>query len=373
MQTEVLQENFVRSVAAVSRFVAAKSSLPILSMILLKAKKGKLVLVATDMDTGIEKSVGARTEEEGGVVVPAKLLLEYVNLLPPGKVELKTEGGELRMKSGKNMAKIAGMEAKEFPEMPEIEKRKGLILKREVLSKVVRLVTFATLADAVRPVLSAVLFRIKKEGAMDVVATDGYRLSLLSGHKVNPGNKSDDVLIFSRVINEVQRLVEEEGVEDVKVVLDKNKKSMAFLFGAVKLVTKLVEGEFPNYRKILPNEEGLVFQCNREELLEAVKMAAVFAKESSNIVRWNFQKNQLIIKSNSVNVGEQETVVEGEMIKGKTGKIAFNSRFLLELLSSVSGEKVEFIMNDALQPGMFRSSEKKYVHVIMPVRVQKAE
>jgi len=373
MEVEILQENLIKGISSVSRFVAVKPSLPVLAMVLLKAKGKKVSLLATDMDTGIEVGVGARVIKEGTLAVPAKLMMDYVNSLPAGKLTLTVNENELKIVSGRNKAKITGMEASEFPEMPELTGKKKIVFNGEELSRLVRLVSFATLTEMTRPVLSAMLFKFGGKGGVEVVATDGYRLSLLSKVAINGDVGEMNLLVSSRVISEVERLAKEGGGEEIEMVMDQEGKSVSFAFGEVKLVAKAVEGEFPDYKKILPKEGSVVFRSSRDDLMEAVRLAAVFARESSNIVKWKVDKSGLVMSSNSSSIGEQESGVEGELIKGEEGKIAFNSKFLSELLTNVSEGVIEFSMNDALQPGLFKTADKDFLHVIMPVRVQGEE
>lgn len=370
MEVEILQENLLRGLGCVSRFVAVKPTLPVLAMVLIRTNKGKLTLTATDMDTGIEIDVGSRVISEGSLVVPARLLMDYVNSLPPGKVKVSVVGNELIMASGRNKAKITGIDAGEFPEMPSFTSKTKFDIKPEEIRKIVRLVSFAALTDMVRPVLAAILLKIKQKQKMDVVATDGYRLSLLSKVVITGEVENKSILISARVINELERLLKEGEGSEIKVVVDEKGKSIKFTFGDIKLVTRMVEGDFPDYEKILPKEGKVVFKGDRDSILEAVKLASVFARESSNIVRWNVSNDSIVMSSNSTNLGEQESVVEGKLVKGEEGKIAFNSKYLGEFLGCVSDGEIEFSMNDALQPGMFKTKEENFLHVIMPVRVQ---
>ena len=369
MEVEILQENLLKGVSAVSRFVVSRPSLPVLGMILIKTDGGKLSLSATNMDTGVEIKVGAKVEKEGGVVVPAKLMQEYVGFLPAGKVKLSVSGGVLELVASGRKAKITGMEAAEFPELPKIAGGEACRVAVADLEKVIKLVSFAASSDETRPVLSALLIKVK-QGKMEVVATDGYRLSLIRGVAVAGKKNEAKVLVNARVVEELVRLAREEEGEGVEVVFGGEHKSVVFRVGAVVLTTRVIDGEYPAYEKIIPGTEEVLVEGNREEMLEAVRSTAIFARESSNIVKWEIGAKGLVMKANSAGLGEQESVVEVELKQGEGGSIAFNCRFLVELLGSMDDERVQFAMSGSLAPGVFKTQEKGFVHVVMPVRVQ---
>ncbi len=370
MKIELLQENLNQGLSWVGRFVANKPSLPILGMVEITAEKGKVKIRGTDMDTGIEAVVGARVEEEGRVVVPARLLAEYVNLLPAGKVKLENKEEELLIAGGKSKAKLRGMKADEYPEMPKVIGERKVKIKRQVLEQVVKWVGFAASNEAARPVLSALMIEVSKKGQMKVVATDGYRLSLLGGIKVEELEEAVKLLVPARVMVEVDRLAKDIGVEEVVLEIAEKARSIVFELGPIKVVSRLVDGEFPNYQRILPTEKQVTISMDVKVMLEAVKIAAIVARDGSNIVKWLVDEEGIKVVAAAANVGEQESVVEvvkeGEMKE----TIAFNSRFLLDWLSTVPGKEVVFETNGALQPGLFRSKEADLIHVIMPVRTQ---
>lgn len=369
MEIEILKENLQKAVSNASRFVANKPSLPVLSMILLKTSKDKILLAATNMDTGIEIEAPARVNTEGSVVVPAKVLLEYVGLLPAGNVKLLVKDGVLEIVAVNNKAKISGLLADEFPELPKIEGKDGFGLESVDLDKIVKLVSFAASSDETRPVLSAVLFKIKNN-LLEVVATDGYRLSLIKKIRIDGETSDTEMLISARVIQELVRIVKEESVKTVQVILGKTQKSLVFKVGSIHLTTRIIDGDYPSYEKIVPDNQEIVLKMNCEETLEAIKTSAIFARESSNIIKWVVDDSRLIMSSNSSGVGEQESVVEVEVVQGEGGTIAFNSRFLIEFFSNTASEKVQFEMGGSLAPGLFRTDTDGFIHVIMPVRVQ---
>ncbi len=370
MKVEVLQENIVKALADVSRFVANKPSLPILSTILIKAEEGKLGLMATNMDTGVKVEVPAKIIEEGRVAVPAKLMYEYVNLLSVGKLELGILENSLQLKTKERVAKVSIADAAEFPEMPEFDGEKKCEVKKKDWEKIVRLVKFSASTDPARPVLSALLFDFSRKKGLRVVATDGYRLSLLDKLNVKENLGVEKVLVHSGVVEEIGRLVKDLDVEYIELKYSEKQKSLAFLLDNTWVVTRLVEGDFPPYERILPKDSEIVIKIDRLETLTAIKAASVFARDGAHIVGWEINKKNLKVFASAANVGEQESFVDVEKIKEGLGKISFNSRFLSDFLGSVTDDLVEFGMTGELQPGLFSCGEEGFVHVIMPVRTQ---
>ena len=368
MKIEVLQENLVKSVAWASRFVAIKPSLPILSKLKVVGSKGKLVLVATNMETGVRVEVGARVEGEGELAIPAKLLYEYINLLPAGKIQLSVENDGLKLVSAGYKARVAGESVADFPELPIMESKQKFRLSSDDLGRIVRLVGFCASSELTRPVLTAVLFEFKKSG-LRVVSTDGYRLSMLKKIKISGEMGEVKLLIPRGVLAEVDRLVSEVGSSEVTVSYSEEQKSLVFEIGSVTVMSRLIEGEFPAYEKIIPKEGLVSVALKRGELMEVVKAASIFARDNAHIVKWLIVGGKLKVSAHAAAVGEQESEIDVEVLKEGEGEIAFNSRFLIDLLGSVSDGRVEFEMSDSLTPGLFRSSDKGFVHVVMPVRV----
>lgn len=370
MKFSVLQENLVKSLSLGSRFVANKPMTPILSNLLIDAGKEGISVFATNMETSVKVGMRASVEGEGRVCVPAKLLSEYVHSLPAGKMEVEVGEDKLKLTSGPHKASLATVSPEDYPSLPDLKLTDGMEVKLVDLEKVGRLVAFSASNDETRPVLAALLIEVDKKGKMSVVATDGYRLSKGTGIEV-VGGKEMKVLLSAKVLEDMVKLAKDEKVETIKIFWVDSQKSLAFEFGSVRVVSRLLEGDFPAYQKILPKSTEVVIGIGRDELLEAVGAAAVFARESSNIVKWSIEEKELVISANSSQFGGQESKVAIERKEGDGSKvIAFNSRFLQEWLSAIEAKEVIFSMNESLQPGLFTTNDKNFMHVIMPVRTQ---
>lgn len=368
MKVSVLQENLAKSLSIVSRSTTTRTQLSILANILLVTEKGKLKLSATDLETGVNFYLGAKIEAEGAITIPAKVILELITSLPAGKVVLETKGDLLKLSSGKFKAELNGLAAAEFPKIPSFSGKPTLSFEMKGFKEIIDQVAFAAATDEGRPVLTGVKLSLD-EGRLVLAATDGYRLSVrkVEDKGIKVGKKS--LIIPARTLQEVVR-IKEEG--NVKILLTKKSNQVIFGFEDVEVVTRLIEGEFPSFEKIIPQEKKTSLVVDREEMMNAVKVAAIFARETANIVKLEVNKDQLQISANAPQVGsnvsEIEVKTEGQE---KMNKIAFNFRYLLDYLNSIADEEVVFEMTGPLNPGVFKSKgNNSFLHVIMPVRVQ---
>jgi len=372
MKVSLLQENLIKGISFTSRFIAPNPQLQILSNIKLEAKKGQLLLAATNLETGINLKLGAKVEKPGSLTVPAKVTQEFVNFLPKDKVVLEVKDASLKISCRHYQANINGINASEFPQIPTLkEKNKALILEKKKFLKAINQVAFAAAIDETRPVLTAVLIRKAKKGFL-MAATDGYRLSLKKADFLlsKSQNKFEEALISGRILTEIARLFEEtEG--EVLFSPTGEENQVIFKGENWEVVTRLIEGEFPPFEKIIPRESETKIRLETEGLLQAVRTAAIFARDSSNIIRWQIKKpGLLLISANAPQVGRNLITLEGKL-EGVPGKIAFNSRFLLDILNTIKEEEVFFNMSGATNPGVFiPSKDKSFKHIIMPVRVQ---
>lgn len=377
MKIVVLKENLAQGFSVVSRSVSMKAQLPVLGNVLFEAKEGKLVLSGTDLEISIRFGVGAKVEKEGAVTIPARFFGEFVRLLPAGKVILEVEGERMKVVCGAYKAVFNGINASEFPQFPKLSGKELMVLGVKDLEEIVIKVCFAAAMDEARMVLTGLQWELGEKG-MKLAATDGYRLSVLnlSQEKGVRQKAGRAVIVPAKALSEVNRIIGELAVkEQLALVLDEKNNQLLFRLGEVEVFSRLLEGEFPDYEKIIPDKLGVEIEIDKGELLAAVRMAAIFARESANIVRWKLRGgggklNKLMISANAPQVGENQVEVEIEG-KGEENEIAFNSRYLLEMLNAVVTERLVFEMVGVLKPGIFREKgNKDFLHLIMPVRVQ---
>lgn len=370
MKLTINSGDLQKKLSLVSRAISSRSQLPILSHVLLEAKEGKLQLSATDLEIGIETSLPASVEEEGGITIPAKLFLEIVNSLPSDNVVLSTKEEVLEIVCRRIKSNLSGMNRSEFPSLFEEKGDPVISLSQEIIRKYFNRVVFAASADISRPALSGILLR-KKDGIFSIVATDGYRLSLQENIKSEQaGDVSGEevsILIPSRVIREV---IAEKGDQPVNIYISNRNKQIFFQQEETLLIGRLIEAEFPKYQKIIPSDFSSKVIFDKEELQKAVKLSAIFARETANIIRFSLKKDEIIVTANTPSVGDNVVGVDAKL-EGEENEIAFNSKYLLDFFANIEAEQMSFEMSGPLNSGVFRIVEDpSFLHLIMPVRTQ---
>lgn len=367
MVVSVLQENLLRSLTRTGRILSSKPQLPIIQNVLLQTKEGRLRVVTTNLETTEAVWVGAKVEKEGGICVSSRILTEFVVTLPAETATLRVVDGGLSVRCAGFEALIPGVPPEEFPPAPEVKEKTGDKLEKDQLTGALGLVLFAAAADEGRPILTGV--QVKNEGKDTVfTATDGYRLS--RKRLVLVGGATDEMIIPSRALSEVLKTSQEEK-ESKNVNLSKTGEGqLAFSVGETEIITRLIDGEYPNVEKIIPTSFTTRALFDRETLLRAVKSASVFARDNANIIRLAIENQKAMVSASSAQVGQNQIEVAAK-VDGGGGEIAFNSRFLLEFLSVFPDPEILFEMTGSLNPGVFRPvKDDSYIHIIMPVRVQ---
>jgi len=364
MKATVLQENILPKVMAVARVSSVKSALPVLENMLLSAEQGKLCLSATDLETGISTTVGAKVEKAGTLTVPARLLTGLIGNLPPGKIVLSAEKDILELKTDVVTSRINGLSAEEFPSFPT-EGRKIAVLKSKELKEAIDQVSFAAAQDESRPILTGILFRLTAEGLV-LSGVDGFRLA---EKRLKASGEADITLVIPvQGLVEVSHLLGEGEVE----ILSPEPAQLLFRTKEYTVFTQSLEGEFPDYEQIIPANFETKVVIEKSELIKAVQLTAVFSGKGAGVVRFVFDpvKKSLEVSSEEPELGGANIRIEttGE---GKQGKIAFNGRYLMDALGALRSEEVELSLNSPLDPVLFRSpSDSSYLHVVMPIRLQ---
>ncbi len=367
MKITLLQENLLRALTAVSRIVPMRAPLPILQNVFIQTKDGRIMLFGTSLDTGVVYWCDGKVEKEGSVCVPAKILGEFITTLPTQTVVLEAQEGGLVVSCGGFRATIATSPPAEFPPVPVVGSTAATKIKAQDFSHLLRHVLFAAATDEARPVLSGVRFMVVASGAM-VFATDGYRLSQKNTGVKFP--KDLDVIVPGKALSEVTRLATQAGEEGVVSLALTEDGQIMFAVGDAEVYTRRIDGEYPPVEKIIPKNWTTRATVDREALAQAVKSAAIFARDNANIVRLTVQKDGVVVSANAPSVGENNIDVEATT-EGEEGEIAFNSRFLLEYFSAVTSDQIAFEMTGSLNPGAFRPvGDDSFLHIIMPVRVQ---
>lgn len=370
MRIVVLQEDLQKALATVSRFVSARVQLPVLSNILLSADQAKLRLIATNLEMGISYDLGAKVEQAGALTVPAKLITELVSSLPPGQIYLEEKQERLSIQTNSFMAELGGILASEFPSIPTNIQNTDFSLSREILQQIAKQVVFAAATDDTRPILTGVLL-IFSDGKLRAVATDGFRLSCRD--IASPLLKeSKRILLPARVLDEITRIVPESDLRGNPVAVSILEPEKQVLFGTNSLVLtgRVLEGEFPDFEKIIPKSFNLRVLLDKDEFTRAVRVAAVLAREASNVIKFSFERDKLVVAAESQQYGQERVVVEAK-VEGEPISVAFNYKFVLDFLGSVEGKQITFESEGSTSPGVFRdSNDTNYTHLIMPVRLQ---
>ena len=368
MEVVVLQEDILKGLMSVSRFVSTRVQLPILSNILIVADKNTLRLAATNLEMGISYKLGAKIEEEGAITIPSKVISELMSNLPAGKVRLKADKGQLTVTSNSSSANLSGISASEFPEVPETAEKIDFTINKEILDTINKQVVFSASRDDSRPILSGVLFSINQDG-LRAVSTDGFRLSCKDIQKNKKIDMDQTVLMPARLIEEVAKLISNSEEEIGVSVLD-GEKQLIFTTSIATLTGRLIEGDFPDYKRIIPKSTTITARFSKDDLVRAVKITSVIARESSGVVRLKIEKDKLTVFTENPSFGCQEASLDAK-VEGGEVETAFNYKYLLEFLNSATGSEIVFSTNGSTASGVFKdSTDESYLHLIMPIRVQ---
>jgi DNA polymerase-3 subunit beta len=364
-----MHENLARGLSVVSRAVSTRSTLPVLANVLLKTEDAGLKLTATNLEIGITYWVPGKIDTDGATTVPAKLLTDYVNALQGGeRVDLElTQGETLHLRAGRYESHLKGIDADEFPAIQTAGERPTTRISQKVLRRALEETAFAAASDEARPILTGVLARFEGD-TMTLAAADNYRIAVKTIPILDPVAETS-VVIPARALNELVRILGDVD-EPIDVVLAQARNQILFHLDGIDLVSRLIDGQFPNYQQVLPQSHTTRAVLDREELLRAVRPAALIAHESANIVKLAISSNGeagITVSANAEigdHVGQVEAAVEGD---GTT--IAFNARYLNDVLSNVDAEQFALELNGPLSPGVFKPvGDDRYVHVVMPVR-----
>ncbi len=368
MKLEILQENLNHGLSVVSKVLAAHPQISILSNVLLRTTEGQLELTASNMETTISVVIGAKIEESGSFTVPGKTFVEIINGLAAGKVSLEVLEGSMTVSSGKFKAKLNGSPADDFPKTPEIKKGSKWQIDSKTFQAAITKTIFCAALDEGRAVLTGVLFEANKKG-LTLAATDGFRLSVVD---LPIKGETDEVkfILPAKALFEASRLLTEPSF-DLSFFSETN--LVVFDLGDIKIYSRVIAGNYPDYEKIIPSISTTKIVVSSDELLKTIRLASVFARDSANIVKLKIKSGKLKISANAPQVGENESEMDVQVEKGEDEDVvvAFNYRYFLDLLNGVGSCDLSAEFNGPLAAGVFKiPSEKTFLHIIMPVRVQ---
>ena len=373
MKVTCLQENLARGLSTAGRAVSTRGSLPILGNVLLRTENGRLKLTATNLEVGINCWVPAKVEDEGSITVPAKLFTDFVNSLPPGPAELSlnVRTKTVHLKSGPYEANFKGMDAEEFPIIPVAPDKPTTRIAKSTLRRMIGEVAFVATTDDSRPVLTGVLTTFEGD-RITMAAADPYRLSVRHAALLAKVEAKLEVIIPARSLQEVQRIIDDTD-DPVDIFVTPNGSQVIFHTEEADLVSRVIEGQFPNYRQVIPQgKPATTVKAHREELLQATRLASLFARDSANMLRFQVDPSAappLVISATAAEVGDNTARVDAT-VDGQNTTIAFNSRFIADALGSLTASEVELELGGPLAPGVLKIvGDTDYLHVVMPLRI----
>lgn len=364
MKLKVLQDDLSEAVSSASRIASPKSQLPVLGNLLLNAHKEKLIISSTNLEISLSITVGAKIEKEGDLTIPARVFNDLIHNLRSGQIDLESIKENLSIRSENFSSTISGMNSSDFPEIPRTITSSVSFSSEEILDALDK-VLYSVSSDETRPVLTGVLMILAEDG-FTMVSTDGFRLS-----KKILDLKTDKKISFIIPKNALTELVRISDEKKIMFSFEKDNKQVVFGSSNTVLASRVIEGEFPDFERIIPAKSDVEINVDRQELLRAVKLAAVFARDAANVVKILVTKDNLVVKAESSTSGSQEGSVDAE-IKGLDEEmtIAFNYRFVEDLLNCLKGESVIIKLNNPDSPGVFLDPEDKdFLHLIMPVKI----
>lgn len=378
MKVTVLQENLARGLGIVSRAVSPRSTLPVLSNILIATDEGRLRLSATNLEMGITCWIAARIEDEGSVTIPARTFADLVNTLPGEQVALNLDiqTQTLNVRSGTSTNDIKGIDAQEFPPFPAPEMEEALQLNVADFKEMVQQVAFAASADESRPVLMGVLVNVQGDQIV-MAAADGFRLSVRTATLSAPTQQPVNVIIPARALSELARIASTgDGEGAISMFVPQGRGQVIFRVKDVELVSQLIDGAFPDYQQIIPRSYKSRTLISTASLLKACKQAEIFAREGSNVARLDIKAAQgdmapseVEISATSEETGKNETIVEAT-VDGSGVLIAFNVKYLREALEVIKTPNVALETSAPNAPGVIRPvGDDSFLHVIMPMHL----
>lgn len=365
MELTVTRNNLMEGIQIVQNGISQKSSLPILSNVLLEADKNQLKLTATDLEIGICASIPVVTELTGAITVPARKFFDIVKALPEGsEITLSMKKNNfVTIKTGKAQFKIIGLPKEEFPQLPVFKDKDSITIEQTTLRDMLNLTDFATSRDDTRYVLNGVLFTVAGE-KISIVATDGRRLAVINKKLAKKTIIEKNVIIPLKAIQEVKRMLAEEG----EISINFGETQVQFTLPSSYVISRLIEGDFPNYKKVIPERSQKEIKVLRADFLSATKRASIFTDQDSMAIKINIKKKKMTISKNTPYLGEAKEEIDIDYNGGNEMEIGFNPRYIIDVLKSLSGEEMIFEVNDPNKPGVVRLGEE-YTYVVLPMQL----
>lgn len=368
MNLTIAKEQLLHGLQAVQNVVSTRTTLPILSNVLVRAEGKSVEFTATDLDVTVSCGVEANVTKSGSTTVPVKKLFGIARELAGAEIELSVDEKNIcSVRCGPSFYKIHGLSADEFPPLPKFKEERKIVLSQETAKGMIKKTSFAISTDEARYVLNGIYISLK-DHKLTMVATDGRRLALVD-EEVDVSEKNQgEFIVPAKAVSELNRLLQDKGEVELKYSDNQAGFTLRDEKGsAIVIVTKLIEGNYPNYRQVIPNETKERVAIPREELLHALRRAEIMTSEKANSVKLAFGKNNLAITANAPEVGEARESIAVNY-KGKEMAIAFNPKYVIEPLNALSQDEVFIELIDELSPGVIKINGP-FLYVVMPMRL----
>lgn len=368
MKLSCVQSKLNRGLTLAGRLVGIRTTLPILNNILLEAVKGRLTITSTDLEIGITATIGVKIIKEGKITIPSRLLCDFVAVNKDKKINLILKNQTLTLKSKHSLAHIKGMAAEEFPLIPKVKGKEVLKLNSEDFLKAINQVIIAAAVDDTRPVLCGVYFKIE-DNKLKLVATDSYRLAEKTINIINEPDQDHSFIIPLKTMQELSRIISVLDPGEISIKLNENQISFSML--GVEIISRLVEGEFPEYEQIIPKEYKTKASLQSQDFNRILKMVGLFAQESANGVELNFDnKGEVKVLATTNQIGDNKSTLTSP-VAGESNKIAFNAKFITDALAVLGDKDVDFEMTGKFNPGVLKpKDDKNFLYVIMPLKTE---
>jgi len=369
MKVTVTAGSLGQGLHVVSRAVSSRTTLPILNNVLMQTSNQGLQLTATNLEIGIRQLIPAEVQEEGGITVPARLLTDFVSSHPnePLSMALDKKTQSLSLRSAKFDASIRGIDPADFPPVPSGGEGRKVKIDQAELRDAIEQTVIAASSDEGRPVLTGVYVQLNGSKAT-LAATDGHRLAVKTLNVTADTGDADTFVIPARALTELSRILRPGG-EPIDVTVGPQKNQVYFKTGDVELMSRLIEGTYPNYQQVIPGQSTTTITAKTQDLLFTTKMVSLFSKDAANVIKFKTEGGKLTLTANTSEVGQNVADVEAR-IEGQDLQVAFNSRYLLDVLAILGTDEVQLGFTGPLNPGIVRPvGRDDYLYIIMPVRV----
>lgn len=368
MKLTVKKSDIVKGVGKVIAAVNPRSTLPILSNILMETKDSKTVhITGTDLEIGIISTIEADITEKGEITIPAKKFLDIIRETPEDEIEIQvTKNNSISIKSGKAFFKLMGLPKDDFPKFPEVDMEKAIHIDQDVLKDCINLTSFAISSDETRYVLNGALMIVNNK-KMKMIATDGRRLAISDRNVGIDKNISFEAIVPTKALQEVNKNInmQEKGT----VALIENGNQLIFVADNTIIISRLIEGHFPNYEQVIPNEERITATVDREKFLSTIRRVSLLTSLESQAVKVDIiQNSKMIVSSRSPNLGESKEEISLEKQQGEDITIGFNPTYLIDVLKVLDIDTVTLTLNSPEKPGVITGKEG-YVYIIMPMQI----